>query len=87
MNGIWEEWMVRENFKRFEWTFKDNEKNGPYTAFRSNGTIEAKGFYRHGTLSDTLCFFNEIGNCYKKEIWKPSKSYEFSSLIKTINIE
>lgn len=87
MNDVWEEWMVKEKYKRFEWTFENDEKNGPYKAFRKNGSIEASGFYKKGTLSDTLSYFNERGKCYKKEIWKPSPSFTFSTLVETIEID
>ena len=39
MNGVWEDWFIKENFKRFEWTYANDEKHGPYTALRKDGSI------------------------------------------------
>lgn len=84
MNGLWEEWIIKYNYKRFAWTFLDGYKTGPYTAFRKNGSIEAIGHYLNGTLTDTLKLFNEKGILQEMEIWKVKDDGSGSELVNTI---
>ena len=84
MNGVWEDWLKEENYKRFDWTYKDNIKDGPYTAFRKDGSIEAKGFYKNGALSDTLKVYDLKGQLQEMEIWIVNAGGKSSTNIKTI---
>lgn len=84
MNGVWEDWNIKYNYKRFAWTFLNGYKTGPYTAFRKNGSIEATGHYLNGTLTDTLKLFDEKGNLQEMQIWKVKDDGEGSDLLNTI---
>ncbi len=84
MNGVWEDWLTEENYKRFDWTFKNNIEDGPYTAYRRDGSIEAKGFYKNGALSDTLKMFDLKGQLQEMEIWVVNAGGKFSTCVKTI---
>ncbi|MBS1635170.1 MAG: hypothetical protein JST26_04550 [Bacteroidetes bacterium] len=84
MNGLWEDWNIKYNYKRFTWTFVDGYKTGPYTAFRKNGTIEATGHYIHGTLTDTLKLYDEKGGLQEMQIWKANENGGSSDLVNTI---
>jgi antitoxin component YwqK of YwqJK toxin-antitoxin module len=86
MNGVWEEWEIKGNFKRFEWTYVHDVKDGPYTAFRKDKSIEAKGFYKNGSLSDTLKFYDEKEKLYEMQIWKVDSAGTESTLLNTINL-
>ena len=83
-NGIWEDWSIKYNFKRFAWTFVNDYKTGPYTAFRKNGSIEATGHYINGTLTDTLKLFNEKGVLQEMQVWKENAKGTGSDLLNTI---
>ncbi len=84
MNGIWEDWNIKYNYKRFAWTFLNGYKTGPYTAFRKNGSIEATGHYLNGTLTDTLKLFDEKGILQEMQIWKVKDDESGSDLVKSI---
>lgn len=84
MNGIWEDWNIKYNYKRFAWTFLNGYKTGPYTAFRKNGSIEATGHYFKGTLTDTLKLFDEKGILKEMQIWKVKDDGRGSDLVNTI---
>jgi antitoxin component YwqK of YwqJK toxin-antitoxin module len=83
MNGIWEDWLIKDNYKRFEWTYVNDIENGPYKAFREDGSIEAEGFYKNGRLDSILTYYDENGNCVKKELWKSVG--RISSLVKELD--
>ena len=83
MNGKWEEWLIDKNYKRFEWTYEDNEPDGSYTSFKPNGSIEVRGFYKKGTLDSILTYYDENGKKVKEEYWKANNDFKSSSLEKT----
>jgi len=85
MNGVWEEWLIKENYKRFEWTYKNDTCDGPYKSFGIDGIIETEGFYKKGLPDSVLTFFDDKGNCIKKELWTSNGKY--SSLVKVLNCE
>lgn len=84
MNGIWEDWVKDANFKRFEWTFVNDIKNGPYTAYREDGSTEAKGYYKNGTIDDSLKLYDTKGIIQEIQIWEAGEKGASSSLVNTI---
>ncbi|MCE3228939.1 MAG: hypothetical protein K0S32_3490 [Bacteroidetes bacterium] len=84
VNGTWEDWEGTPKYKRFEWTYVDGVKEGPYKALRRNGTVEAAGYYKKGTLSDSLKYYDEKGKLEQIEIWKVEGDGETSTLVNTI---
>ncbi|MEQ9467054.1 MAG: hypothetical protein RLN88_06545 [Ekhidna sp.] len=51
-----------EGTYRYERTqIKNEEKNGAFTSFRRNGTIDAKGYYLNNLKTDTMKSFSEDG--------------------------
>lgn len=67
--GIWKEY-TEKGWKRFEWTYKNDVKNGAYKAFYKNGNINAIGMYKNGALYDTLIIYGENGKLISKSLWK-----------------
>ena len=81
MNGIWEHWNADENYKEGDRTFVNNEKSGPYTSFRKDGTIESKGFYNKDSLIDTLKIFDLKEQLQEIQTWKVDRNSGNSTLI------
>jgi antitoxin component YwqK of YwqJK toxin-antitoxin module len=84
--GIWEEYELPDSNLRFKWSYKDDIKEGPYTAYRQDGSIEARGQYKKGVPNDTLFLYDYKMRCYEKQIWKISQPYKSSSLVGRITI-
>lgn len=86
MNGIWEDWIINPNYKKYVWTFVNGNKTGPYTAYRQNGTIEASGHYYNGTVTDTLKLFDDKGILQTLQVWKLKNDGKESNLVRTIHL-
>lgn len=84
MNGTWEQWSIKYNYKRFTWTFVNNVQHGPYKAHREDGSVEALGHYFKGTISDTLKLFDKKGTLTEMQIWKAKEDGSSSSHVNTI---
>jgi antitoxin component YwqK of YwqJK toxin-antitoxin module len=83
-NGLWENWEIKSNFKRFTWTYLNDIKHGPYIGHRKDGTIEATGHYYNGTIADTLKIFDKKGVLQEMQIWKVDEDGKSSTNVNTI---
>lgn len=83
-NGVWQEWEGTPAYKRFEWNYSNDRKDGPYTVYRRDGSVEATGYYKNGTLADTLKTYDKDGKLQQMDVWKPEEDGESSTLINTI---
>jgi antitoxin component YwqK of YwqJK toxin-antitoxin module len=84
--GLWKEYYLETKQLRFIWTFSKGLKTGPYKALYDNGSIEAAGTYKNGTLDDSLKMYDRNGKLLEIQIWKAAPGEKSSDLIKTISL-
>lgn len=77
--GIWKEY-TEDNWVRFEWTYKNNIKDGPYICFRKNGQVEATGFYKNGQLDGILKVYDENNVLVSESNWGRKRDGKTSEL-------
>ncbi len=85
LNGVWEEWDRVENYRRFDLTYVNNIEIGPFTSYRKDGKLYAKGMKMNGVFSDTLKFYDKEGKLFELQLYIPdAKEKNGTKLIKTI---
>ena len=68
-DGIWKEYTSDGNEKTFEWTFKNDLKEGVYYGFYMTGKIETVGSYKNDKLNSYLLYFDLKGKPEKIQFW------------------
>ncbi|MDI1234061.1 MAG: hypothetical protein PSX81_07260 [bacterium] len=87
LNGVWEDWDRKANYKRFDLTFVNNVENGPFTSYRDNGKIYVTGAKKNGVFTDTLKFHDKDEKVFEMQVYKVDPtSKEGTKRIKTINL-
>lgn len=87
LNGVWEEWDRKANYRRFQLTFVNNIENGPFTSYRDDGKVYVTGAKKNGVFTDTLKFYDKNEKVFEMQVYKvDSKVKEGTRRIKTINL-
>ncbi len=68
--GVWKEYLTKENELNFKWSFKDDIKDGIYFGYTLTGKIETVGYYKNDQLNGTLVYFDLKQKPEKVQVWK-----------------
>ena len=69
--GEWKEYNANDG-RKTEFIYNNGIKNGKYIAYFPNNKINAIGYFKNGSLSDTLTKYDEKGQLISKSVWMPN---------------